>query len=147
MAMEPVQPPAVQNQSATMAASLIGVTPPSTPQIATAAVGAGGFSNSSLYVGDLEATVDESKLYDLFNQVAPVISVRVCRDQARRTSLGYAYVNFGTYQDGNNRSAHRIWCFIMLHCVDLCCSIIIYGACLHACIKLHPHTQINRKTY
>ncbi|KAL2455984.1 Polyadenylate-binding protein 5 [Forsythia ovata] len=105
-ATAPVPTPTVQTQSATMAASLIRVTPPSTPQIATAAVGAvvgvGGFSNSSLYVGDLEATVDESKLYDLFNQVVPVVSVRVCRDQAHRTSLGYAYVNFGTPQEASH---------------------------------------------
>ncbi|KAA8522567.1 hypothetical protein F0562_013072 [Nyssa sinensis] len=63
---------------------------------------AGGFANASLYVGDLDATVNEGQLYDLFNQVAQVVSVRVCRDQTRRASLGYAYVNFGNAQDAAN---------------------------------------------
>lgn len=62
----------------------------------------GGFGNASLYVGDLDAAVNEGQLFDLFNQVAQVVSVRVCRDQARQTSLGYAYVNFGTAQDAAN---------------------------------------------
>ncbi|KAL8514268.1 hypothetical protein ACS0TY_013402 [Phlomoides rotata] len=60
------------------------------------------FPNSSLYVGDLDATVDESKLYDLFSQVAPVISVKICRDMTRRYSLGYAYVNFTSPIDASN---------------------------------------------
>ncbi|XP_062023472.1 polyadenylate-binding protein 3 [Rosa rugosa] len=61
-----------------------------------------GFGNVSLYVGDLDPTVNETQLYDLFNQVAQVASLRVCRDQTRMHSLGYAYVNYATPQDAAN---------------------------------------------
>ncbi|KAK9943707.1 hypothetical protein M0R45_009308 [Rubus argutus] len=60
------------------------------------------FGNVSLYVGDLDPSVNETQLYDLFNQVAPVASLRVCRDQTRMHSLGYAYVNYATAQDAAN---------------------------------------------
>ena len=56
--------------------------------------------NPSLYVVDLDATVDETQLYDLFSQVSQVVSIRVCRDQNRRSSLGYAYVNYANAQEG-----------------------------------------------
>ena len=56
--------------------------------------------NPSLYVVDLDATVDETQLYDLFSQVSQVVSIRVCRDQNRRSSLGYAYVNYAHAQEG-----------------------------------------------
>ncbi|XP_057974713.1 polyadenylate-binding protein 3 [Malania oleifera] len=67
-----------------------------------AAATPGGFANASLYVGDLDPTIGEGQLYDLFNQVAQVVSVRVCRDQTKRASLGYAYVNYNNAQDATN---------------------------------------------
>ncbi|XBI15658.1 hypothetical protein VPH35_058036 [Triticum aestivum] len=55
-------------------------------------------SRASLYVGDLDDGVAEGHIYALFCQVAPVASLRVCRDVIGR-SLGYAYVNFYSRED------------------------------------------------
>jgi len=43
--------------------------------------------------------VTDSQLYDLFNQLGQVVSVRVCRDLSTRRSLGYGYVNYANSQD------------------------------------------------
>ena len=53
--------------------------------------------SASLYVGDLHVEVTEGLLFDLFNRVGPVASIRVCRDAVSFRNSIFLYEQLSKY--------------------------------------------------
>ena len=48
----------------------------------------------------LHVDTTEADLHKLFSPYGNLVSIRICRDQITRVSLGYAYVNFSATESG-----------------------------------------------
>ena len=67
---------------------------------------------ASLYVGDLDPSVTESDLYEIFSKVGQVSSIRVCRDAVTKKSLCYAYVNYQKREEAEHALDTLAFCDI-----------------------------------
>lgn len=56
----------------------------------------------ALFIGDLEPTVTENRLREIFGKFRSLTSVKICVDSNSGKSLGYGYLNFANSEDAEN---------------------------------------------
>lgn len=66
----------------------------------------------SLYVGNIDPTVTEPQLTDLFSTIRPVLSTKIIPDKRNPQGPHYGFVEFGTHQDAllalQTLNGHRV---------------------------------------
>lgn len=56
--------------------------------------------DKTLYVSELDQSVNEADLFKIFSLYGNVLSIRVVKDPVSKESLGYAYVNYNEKEGG-----------------------------------------------
>lgn len=62
--------------------------------------------DASVYVSELDQSVNEADLFPIFSSYGNILSIRVVKDPATRRSLGYAYVNFKSSENATAALDH-----------------------------------------
>ncbi len=57
--------------------------------------------DATVYVGDLDAQVNEAILWELFLQAGPVVNVHIPKDKLTQQHMGYGFVEFHGEEDAD----------------------------------------------